>query len=84
MLLLGDDMKEWMEEEGQAEKENIPSFKCMKSDHSKIQFGTTFDGFLLIVTENILHQCNYWSICGQCQYIILALPYIKYWHGARP
>ena len=41
MLLLGDDMKEWMED-GQAEKENIPSSKRMKSDHSKIQFGTTF------------------------------------------
>ena len=40
MLLLGDDMKEWMEEDGQAEKENIPSSKRMKSDHSKIQFGT--------------------------------------------
>ena len=39
MLLLGDDMKEWMED-GQAEKENIPSSKRMKSDHSKIQFGT--------------------------------------------
>ena len=39
MLLLGDDMKEWMEEDGQAEKENIPSSKRMKSDHSKIQFG---------------------------------------------
>ena len=36
MLLLGDDMKEWMEEDGQAEKENIPSSKRMKSDHSKI------------------------------------------------
>jgi len=40
MLLLGDDMKEWMEENGQAEKENIPSSKRIKSDHSKIQFGT--------------------------------------------
>ena len=39
MLLLGDDMKEWMEEDGQAKKENIPSSKHMKSDHSKIQFG---------------------------------------------
>ena len=33
-------MKEWMEEDGQAEKENIPSSKCMKNNHSKIQFGT--------------------------------------------
>ena len=33
-------MKEWMEEDGQAEKENIPSSKRMKSDHLKIQFGT--------------------------------------------
>ena len=40
MLLLGDDTKEWMEEDCQAEKENIPSSKRMKSNHSKIQFGT--------------------------------------------
>ena len=33
-------MKEWMEEDGQAEKENVPSSKRMKSDHSKIQFWT--------------------------------------------
>ena len=35
---------------------------------------TTFHGLLLIVTKNILHQCNYQSICGQHQYI-------KYWHS---
>ena len=29
-----------MKEDGQAEKENIPSSKRIKSDHSKIQFGT--------------------------------------------
>ena len=30
------------EEDGQAEKENIPSSKRMKSNQSKIQFGTKF------------------------------------------
>ena len=40
MLLLGDDMKEWIEEDGQTEKEYIPSSKRMKNNHSKIQFGT--------------------------------------------
>ena len=29
-----------MKEDGQAEKEDIPLSKRMKSDHSKIQFGT--------------------------------------------
>ena len=71
MLLLGYDMKEWMEEDGQAEKEIIPSSKRMKSDHSKIQFGTKVSP-----DEEIAK-----AICSQCHYIILAVSYIKYWHS---
>ena len=70
MLLLGDDIKE---EDGQAEKENIPSFKRMKSDHSKIQFGKASKGFIRLPQSESTGRI---SLCSPaCRSLLLKIFY---------